>query len=86
MKILIATKNKGKIEGARRALVRYFENVEIEGIAVNSDVSEQPVDKEIYLGARNRVNNLKRYALKNNLEADLYLAIETGISNLMGVI
>lgn len=84
MKILIATKNQGKIEGAMRALETYFDNVEIEGIAVESNVSEQPVNDEIYNGAKNRVKNLKEYARKNGKEADLYLAIESGITNSLG--
>lgn len=48
MKVLIATKNQGKIEGAKRALSNYFDNIEIQGIPVESDVSEQPVNEEIY--------------------------------------
>lgn len=71
MKILIATKNQGKIEGAKRALKRYFEDIEINGIPVSSNVPEQPVNKEIYEGAKNRVSNLKKYAKDNNIEADL---------------
>lgn len=81
MKVLIATKNKGKIEGAKRALENYFNNVEIQGIPVESNVSEQPVNDEIYNGAKNRVKNLKMYAKENNLIADLYLSIESGINN-----
>ncbi len=84
MKVLIATKNSGKIEGAKRALERYFDNVEIEGIAVSSDVKEQPVNEEICEGVKNRVNNLKMYAKENNIKADLYLAIESGIARLFG--
>lgn len=84
MKVLIATKNQGKIEGAKRALENYFENVEIEGIPVNSDVPDQPVNKEIYIGAKNRVKNLKEYAKENNIEADYFIASEAGISNLLG--
>lgn len=84
MKVLIATKNQGKIEGAKRALENYFENVEIEGIPVNSDVPDQPVNKEIYIGAKNRVKNLKEYAKDNNIEADLFLGIESGINDLLG--
>lgn len=84
MKVLIATKNPGKIEGAKRALDNYFENIEIQGIPVPSDVSEQPVNEEIYKGAKNRVKNLKKYAKENNIEADLYLSIESGINNLLG--
>lgn len=84
MKVLIATKNDGKIEGAKRALLTYFDNVEIEGIKVASDVSEEPVNDEMYIGAKNRVRNLKEYARKNNIKADLYLASESGIYNSLG--
>ncbi len=52
MKALIATKNQGKIEGAKKALLNYFEHVEIEGIPVPSNVSEQPVNEETYIGAK----------------------------------
>ena len=76
MKVLIATKNQGKIEGAKRALQKYFENIQIEGIPVESNVSEQPVNDDIYIGAKNRVKNLKMYAKENNIEADLFLSIE----------
>lgn len=84
MKVLIATKNPAKIEGARLALSKYFNNFEINGINVESNVSNQPVNNEIYLGAKNRVNNLIKYAQQNNLNADLFLAIEAGISNSLG--
>ena len=84
MKVLIATKNQGKIEGAKRALSKYFDNLEIQGIPVESDVSEQPVNEEIYIGAKNRIKNLKEYAQENNIEADLYLSIESGINNSLG--
>ena len=62
MKVLIGTKNPGKIEGARRALRNYYDEFEIEGISALSNVSDQPVDEDIYFGARNRVNNLIKYA------------------------
>lgn len=84
MKALIATKNQGKIEGAKKALSNYFENIEIEGIPVSSDVSEQPVNEETYIGTKNRLRNLKKYAKENNINADLYLAIESGINNALG--
>lgn len=84
MKVLIATKNEGKIEGAKRALQKYFDYIEIEGIKVDSNVSEEPVNDEIYIGAKNRVKNLKTYCKENNLKADLYLATESGIYNSLG--
>ena len=84
MKVLIATKNQGKIEGAKRALLNYYNDIEIKGIPVDSNVGEQPVDDEIYIGAKNRVKNLKKYAKENNINADLYLSIESGINKLLG--
>lgn len=84
MKVLIATKNQGKIEGAKKALLNYFDNVEIVGIPVESNVGEQPVNDDIYIGAKNRVKNLKEYAQVNNIDADLFLSIESGINNVLG--
>lgn len=84
MKVLIGTKNKGKIEGAKKALEYYFKDIEIQGIPVDSNVGEQPVNDEIYIGAKNRVKNLKKYAKKNNINADLFLGIESGINNSLG--
>lgn len=84
MKVLIGTKNPGKIEGARQALACYFEDVEIESVAVSSEVGEEPLNEQIYIGARNRVDNLMRYASKNKIEADYFLGIESGLTNLLG--
>ena len=84
MKILMGTKNPGKIQGAKEAFEKYFDNVEIEGVAVDSEVGAQPFDEEILQGAKNRVKNLKEYAKKNNIEADFYISSEAGITNSLG--
>ena len=84
MKILIGTKNPGKIEGAREAFEKYFDNVEIEGISVNSVVGDQPINKEILQAAKNRVKNLKKYAKENQIKADFYISSEAAITNLLG--
>lgn len=84
MKILMGTKNPGKIEGARQAFEKYFDNVEIEGIPVSSNVGDQPINEEIFQGAKNRVKNLKEYAKNNNIEADFFISSEAGITNLLG--
>ena len=84
MKILIGTKNPGKIEGAKQAFEKYFDNVDIEGIQVSSNVGNQPINEEILQGAKNRVKNLKEYAINNNIEADFYISSEGGITNLLG--
>ncbi|MCR5146139.1 MAG: DUF84 family protein [Clostridia bacterium] len=84
MKILIGTKNPGKIQGAKQAFDNYFSNIEIEGVPVPSNVSDEPVDLDIYQGAKNRVDNLIKYAKENNIEAEYYLGIESGITNSLG--
>ena len=72
MKLLIGTKNPGKIQGAKEAFEKYFNNIEIEGIAVDSEVGNQPFDKEILIGAKNRIKNLREYAKKNNIKVDYF--------------
>ena len=84
MKILMGTKNPGKIEGAKSAFSNYYDEVEIEGISVESEVGAQPVNEEILQGAKNRVKNIKKYALEHGIEADFYVASEAGIYNLLG--
>ena len=84
MKILIGTTNEAKIKGAERAFKHYFNDFEIMGIKVDSNVRDEPVDLDIYNGAQNRVNNLIKYAFDNNIDADYYLGIESGITNLLG--
>ena len=84
MKILMGTKNPGKVQGAKEAFEKYFDNIEIEGIKVSSEVGDQPINEEILQGAKNRVKNIKRYAKENNIKADLYISSEAGITNLLG--
>ncbi len=84
MKILIGTKNPGKIEGARQAFAKYFKEFEIEGVEVDSEVGAQPFNKEIFLGAKNRVKNLKQYAKEHDMAVDFFVASEAGIINFYG--
>ena len=84
MKILMGTKNPGKIEGAKQAFEKYFDNVEIEGVKVSSEVSDQPFNEEIIAGAKNRVKNLKEYAKENNLDIVFFISSEAGIMNYFG--
>ena len=84
MKILIGTKNPGKIKGATEAAKPFFADAEVIGVAVESEVSEQPISEETLLGAQNRVQNLITYAKENNIDADLFMAIESGLCNIYG--
>ncbi len=84
MKVIVATKNPGKIEGAKIAFSEYFKEFEIEGIPASNDVSEEPVNDEIYEGASNRVKNVRKIAEEQGKEADYYIAVESGITNKLG--
>lgn len=84
MKVIVASKNPGKIEGAKIAFAEYFKEFEIEGIKADSDVSDEPVNDEIYEGASNRVKNVRRIAKEQGKEADFYIAVESGITNKLG--
>ncbi len=84
MKILVGSKNPGKIAGTEQAFLKFYKDCEIEGIPVDSMVSDEPVDDEIYQGARNRVDNLIKYAKENGIEADFYAGVESGITNRLG--
>ena len=84
MKILMGTKNPGKIQGAKEAFEKYFDNVQVEGIAVDSEVGDQPFNQEIVRGAKNRIKNLKKYAKENQIEPDFYISSEAGITNSLG--
>ena len=84
MKVIIATENPAKIKGATQAFAEYFKEFEIEGIGTSSDVSEEPVNEEIYQGANNRIKNLKKIAEEQGKEADYYIAVESGITNQLG--
>lgn len=84
MKVLIGTNNPGKVEGAKQAFEKFYKDVDVVGISVSSDVSDEPVNEEIYKGAINRVNNIIKYAKENNIDADFFIGVESGITNQLG--
>ncbi len=86
MKVLIGTNNQGKVKGAKQAFEKFYNNAEVIGIPVKSEVSDEPVNDEIYKGARNRVNNLIKYAKDNNIDADFFIGVESGITDKLGKI
>ena len=79
IKILIGTKNKGKIEGAKLAFDKYFSDIEIISENISSNVSEQPLNEEIISGARNRIKGLKDLKMK---DIDFYISSEAGLINI----
>lgn len=77
-KIIVASLNPVKIQAVREGFQDVFTRMSFEciGIAVPSDVSDQPMsDAETRSGAENRVSN----AYKISSEADYYVGIEGGV-------
>lgn len=76
MKVIVASENPVKVEAVRAAFKTYFQDINVEGIKTNSGVSVQPLtDAETLIGARNRVENIR----KRIYDADYWVAIERGI-------
>lgn len=81
MKIAIATSSSEKIKGIKKAFSRFFKIAEAEILvyssSTNSGVSDQPFNSETYIGARNRVDNIK----KKMQNCDFYVSCEAGIES-----
>lgn len=78
MKIAVASKNPVKIDSARVAFQKVFpdEDIEIKGISVPSDISDQPFgDTQTRTGCINRIKNLE----KLERDFDYLVALEGGI-------
>jgi inosine/xanthosine triphosphatase len=77
MKIIIASKNPVKIEAVHNGFAEMFPDwrLEMQGISVPSDVSDQPMgDEETFAGAFNRAKNAQT-VLPN---ADFWVGVEGG--------
>lgn len=84
MKILVGSKNPVKINAVSETFLLYFENIIIEGISVPSNVPDQPINDETYLGAQNRALALQKINSDQNLNADFFVGIEGGIQQTFG--
>lgn len=82
MKVVIATKNPHKLEGISLAFRDFFpkDDIQISSIKVESGVDEQPFNDNVYLGARNRVEN----AQKVTKTYDFIISCESGIIEQFG--
>jgi len=76
MKVVVGSENKDKIKIVEKALKNLNLDVQVEGIKVNSRITNQPLDKDtIKKGAINRAKN----AEKKNPDADLWIGLEGGL-------
>ncbi len=82
MKVLVGSTNPVKVNATKIAFQKYFKDVEVEGLKVKSDVSNQPFNEETFIGAENRAKALKEIAKSENKYADFYVGIEGGVIKL----
>ncbi|HIE41445.1 MAG TPA: inosine/xanthosine triphosphatase [Candidatus Aenigmarchaeota archaeon] len=82
MKILVGSQNPVKIEAVKEAFSKYFNQIEVIGFKVNSNVSDQPIGEETFEGAKNRALELKKINEEKNLCAKFFVGIEGGIIKL----
>lgn len=76
MKIILGSRNKDKIRVLKDALRDLRLKPEINGVDVDSGITNQPLDKDItLLGARNRAKNAK----KLRPDADFWIGLEGGL-------
>jgi len=60
MKILVGSKNPVKIESVKEAFEKYYDEVEVTGFSVESNVPAQPYNDETFFGAENRAFELNK--------------------------
>jgi inosine/xanthosine triphosphatase len=81
MEILVGTKNSGKVESVYECFSNHFSDLEIQGVDVESGISEQPLSmKETVKGSKNRVLNLKKYCHENKISYDYLIGLEGGVT------
>lgn len=74
MMVAVGSKNPAKIEGVRRAFIKFFGGVEVIGIKVDSGVENQPFNNETIAGAVNRAKNAysDKFDFSVGIEAGLF--------------
>jgi len=74
LKVAVGSKNPAKIKGVEKAFSKFFKDVEVEGVEVNSGVSNQPFDTETIRGAINRAVNAYKCR-----KCDFGVGVEAGL-------
>jgi len=84
MKVLVGSVNPVKIAAVGEVFERYFSEVEVVGVAVESGVPAQPVGDETFAGAENRALALVARNAAEGLDAIYCAGLEGGVAQLHG--
>ena len=79
--VKVATANPIKVEAIKEAFDRYFEDVEVIPFEVNSGVPRQPINEDVFKGAKNRIEELKKVG---DAKFDFMVSCEGGLLNQYG--
>lgn len=82
VKVLVGSQNPVKVDAVRETFSKFFEDVEVTAIGVDSGVPDQPKGEEILKGCFNRTLELKKINEKEKLGADFFVGMEAGITEL----
>ena len=77
VRIEIATKNPSKVKAITEVFKIYFENVSSKGTEVISGVPDQPINEDVFKGAKNRIEFLKKNLEEHNY--DYLVSCEGGL-------
>jgi len=84
LKILVGSKNPVKIAAVKETFSLYFEDVNVVGISVKSNVPDQPINSQTFEGAKNRALELQKINKEKNLDAKFFVGLEGGIQETFG--
>ncbi len=76
MRVIVASENPVKIDAVKETFSKFYNDVEVQGIKVDSGVPAQPINEDTFTGAKNRAHKL----FDENFDADYFVGIEGGVS------
>ena len=79
MKVFVASKNPVKIACTQEGFSKYFSDVEVVGVPVDSGVPDQPFNEDTFKGAENRALALKEKCEAEGIAGDFFVGIEGGL-------
>jgi inosine/xanthosine triphosphatase len=82
VKVLVGSQNPVKVDAVKEAFSKFFEDTEVMAVKVDSKVSNQPKNDEVFEGAKNRALELKRINEKEKLGAEFFVGMEGGITEM----
>ena len=84
MFVLVGSKNPVKVGAVVEAFSNYFKPLDVEGIEVSSTVLDQPLNADIYEGAKQRALALQHLSQEKYPHAEYFVGIEGGVEHHFG--